>query len=328
MTDHDPAAVPLASAFHDLDLPRRLLDDAAAAPEFAGELLLEHAENLVRTGNHEQARRLLAAVSEHPPAPEDGQYAAVELARLLRGEPRVRDTAEADRITAELLSPGGLGEGPAQILGEDLQELERWEEALRCYNISARGLLAQPAEALDGADALTLTPLVGRLLMRMRLGLPADGHDEVALAVAEQRTGDLLEPFDGEEGPDGVEGVEALYSRAAFDEARERGLLAKRAAEGGADAYYRAAERSLRARARQYPQTRWNVVLLSAAEAVEAADRAGADLSQEGTELGEVGVEFAVGDPRLRPWPPGRNDACWCASGRKYKKCCGAPAHR
>ena len=25
------------------------------------------------------------------------------------------------------------------------------------------------------------------------------------------------------------------------------------------------------------------------------------------------------------PWPPGRNDACWCGSGRKYKKCCGAP---
>ena len=27
------------------------------------------------------------------------------------------------------------------------------------------------------------------------------------------------------------------------------------------------------------------------------------------------------------PWPPGRNDPCWCGSGRKYKKCCGpAPA--
>lgn len=27
------------------------------------------------------------------------------------------------------------------------------------------------------------------------------------------------------------------------------------------------------------------------------------------------------------PWPPGRNEACWCGSQRKYKKCCGpAPA--
>lgn len=24
-------------------------------------------------------------------------------------------------------------------------------------------------------------------------------------------------------------------------------------------------------------------------------------------------------------WPVGRNDPCWCGSGRKYKKCCGAP---
>ncbi|WP_200834412.1 SEC-C metal-binding domain-containing protein [Amycolatopsis alkalitolerans] len=25
------------------------------------------------------------------------------------------------------------------------------------------------------------------------------------------------------------------------------------------------------------------------------------------------------------PWPPGRNEPCWCGSERKYKKCCGAP---
>lgn len=23
------------------------------------------------------------------------------------------------------------------------------------------------------------------------------------------------------------------------------------------------------------------------------------------------------------PWPPGRNERCWCGSGRKYKQCCG-----
>lgn len=31
-------------------------------------------------------------------------------------------------------------------------------------------------------------------------------------------------------------------------------------------------------------------------------------------------------DPsRTITWPPGRNDPCWCGSGRKYKKCCGTP---
>jgi len=26
---------------------------------------------------------------------------------------------------------------------------------------------------------------------------------------------------------------------------------------------------------------------------------------------------------RSVPWPPGRNDPCWCQSGLKYKRCCG-----
>ena len=31
-------------------------------------------------------------------------------------------------------------------------------------------------------------------------------------------------------------------------------------------------------------------------------------------------------DPaRTITWPPGRNESCWCGSGRKYKKCCGTP---
>lgn len=29
------------------------------------------------------------------------------------------------------------------------------------------------------------------------------------------------------------------------------------------------------------------------------------------------------GDPTLIGWPPGRNQRCWCGSGRKYKQCCG-----
>ncbi|MFD0856524.1 SEC-C metal-binding domain-containing protein, partial [Actinomadura adrarensis] len=33
------------------------------------------------------------------------------------------------------------------------------------------------------------------------------------------------------------------------------------------------------------------------------------------------------GAPTLT-WPPERNAPCWCDSGRKYKKCCGAPSNR
>jgi SEC-C motif len=27
------------------------------------------------------------------------------------------------------------------------------------------------------------------------------------------------------------------------------------------------------------------------------------------------------------PWPPRRNDPCWCGSGRKYKRCCGTVSY-
>lgn len=46
----------------------------------------------------------------------------------------------------------------------------------------------------------------------------------------------------------------------------------------------------------------------------------------EDARAGYAADRFRVGD--VIPWPPGRNDACWCGSGRKYKKCCGpALAH-
>jgi tetratricopeptide (TPR) repeat protein len=34
----------------------------------------------------------------------------------------------------------------------------------------------------------------------------------------------------------------------------------------------------------------------------------------------------ATGEAAVIAWPPGRNQSCWCGSGRKYKKCCAAPS--
>jgi tetratricopeptide (TPR) repeat protein len=48
----------------------------------------------------------------------------------------------------------------------------------------------------------------------------------------------------------------------------------------------------------------------------EGYDPAGGDArSIYATELNRTGSAI--------PWPPGRNDPCWCRSGRKYKRCCG-----
>lgn len=44
------------------------------------------------------------------------------------------------------------------------------------------------------------------------------------------------------------------------------------------------------------------------AAAAEVRARVAYDVAQEGDAI---------------DWPPGRNEPCWCGSGRKYKKCCG-----
>jgi hypothetical protein len=53
-----------------------------------------------------------------------------------------------------------------------------------------------------------------------------------------------------------------------------------------------------------------------------AADR-GEDPSASVTRSGYAADRLRLG--HVRPWPPHRNDPCWCGSGRKYKRCCAAP---
>lgn len=40
----------------------------------------------------------------------------------------------------------------------------------------------------------------------------------------------------------------------------------------------------------------------------------------------QYAADVAREPSRTVAWPPRRNEPCWCGSGRKYKKCCGAPA--
>ncbi|MCD0447919.1 SEC-C domain-containing protein [Actinocorallia sp. API 0066] len=40
----------------------------------------------------------------------------------------------------------------------------------------------------------------------------------------------------------------------------------------------------------------------------------------------DLSARIVTPEGELVPWPPERNDACWCGSAAKYKKCCGRPA--
>jgi len=51
-------------------------------------------------------------------------------------------------------------------------------------------------------------------------------------------------------------------------------------------------------------------------------------IAEYGDEAGDVRFRGTMGANVARnggaiSWPPARNDACWCQSGRKYKNCCG-----
>ena len=64
---------------------------------------------------------------------------------------------------------------------------------------------------------------------------------------------------------------------------------------------------------------------------LRAADFAqwAAEHEPDGDDPAQLRARYAADlgrDPsRTIPWPPGRNEPCWCGSGRKYKKCCAAP---
>ena len=54
-------------------------------------------------------------------------------------------------------------------------------------------------------------------------------------------------------------------------------------------------------------------------------------ISEAGDDAGEPLARAKMGAKLAREgnaisWPPGRNDACWCRSGVKYKSCCGPTA--
>lgn len=56
-------------------------------------------------------------------------------------------------------------------------------------------------------------------------------------------------------------------------------------------------------------------------EFTDWATRAGYD-ADTGSARSRFAAELARSGHALA-WPPGRNDPCWCQSGRKYKRCCG-----
>ncbi|CAL9388355.1 hypothetical protein SUDANB121_01213 [Nocardiopsis dassonvillei] len=304
---------PLWAALERAGLTEADRADLDRHPDQALDLLLDAAEHPDRTGDGERPRHLLEAVREHAPEPAVRRYAPYSPADLLRrdGEPH-----RAGALVDSLLRDRHPAPGPAHLLAEEFEEAGEHDKALHCYNLACRHLLAGPAEQAAGAHPFDLMPLRGRARMRERPGPAPDGHDRVALTAPDDR--------DTAEGPDAPfvpEVVRPVFSRDSLAAAQDARLLRA----GEAAHHHTTAERELREAKRAHPDARLFTLLADPAE-ISPLARAHPDLDCDDL-LEEWAEEVTPADsPRLSPWPPGRNEPCWCGSTRKYKKCCGTPA--
>lgn len=82
------------------------------------------------------------------------------------------------------------------------------------------------------------------------------------------------------------------------------------------DEYSKQVESNLKAAAAREPGSP-DVAPLTVDVLIETyGDKAGEPLSRA-----SLGAKVARSGNAIA-WPPGRNDVCWCGSGRKYKQCC------
>ena len=86
-------------------------------------------------------------------------------------------------------------------------------------------------------------------------------------------------------------------------------------------AYSQQTEARIKRIARHTPGNRLHVAAMTVDGLKAHAEESGHDPGSGEARSHYAATLHQAGDATT--WPPGRNEPCWCASGRKYKKCCG-----
>ena len=269
----------------------------AKPPPKAVAALEARVDTLEQSGQYDEAIEVLGALQEL--TGEDQRW-HVAWMHVLAGR-----KADADAIWAAL-ERDHPGDPTVPFLAGSAH-MEAQEPALAA-ELFGRAL----QHALDGgADGATLRQIVGERTQALSdAGLPAEAIDEAArLALARAAAQGADTPVATPYFP-AAEFALALAAWPSF---------AEDWAEGH-EAYALELDRRMRAiapgavrRPVVAPLTVARIRALAAENeldeaAPEVRARAAYDVAQEGGALA---------------WPPGRNDPCWCGSGRKHKKCCG-----
>jgi tetratricopeptide (TPR) repeat protein len=86
-------------------------------------------------------------------------------------------------------------------------------------------------------------------------------------------------------------------------------------------AYSHATEARIKRIARRAPGSRLHVAAMTVDGLQAHAEGSGYDSGSGEARSSYAATLLQAGNAVV--WPPGRNEPCWCGSGRKYKKCCG-----
>ncbi len=285
---------------------RRMQVEYAEALEADAEISGQRCDDLVEAasywhaaGEHAREERALLAAAE---ADDDrgslsgrGSYAEFLMTHGRR--------EEAERRLAELLHEGSDCESAYLAAAQAYDAVGAPGEALRWLNVGVNRFVPELDAGLDLGDP-GMELMRARRDLRARLGLPPDVIDE--FTERQLRLG--REFFDRLMASRAGSGAVLYWPPAEFAELRRH----------RPDLELSADHAEHRRRVQVALAHRPDPVLVRGTRADLDALGSGPDvLGSHADHLRRCG--------RSEPWPPGRNAPCWCGSGHKYKKCCGAP---
>lgn len=231
------------------------------------------------------------------------------------------ETARVDELLQQLrsdLRAGWSGRFVHETVGEGLELHDRLEEALRWFSAGLTHAQRDDPEAID------LGCLNGRYRVRRALDLPHDRYDE----LCEQRRREYAADIDNEQRlhtPPRDTGRDARFAVLYWPEKDFRRLVEQwpvlREDYGSDHAEHRSVvEHRLRSLGPEHGEAVVGIGDLD--DYLGYVGKRGEKADSAATRAGYAAHLGIQG--RFVAWPPGRNDRCWCGSGLKYKRCCGA----
>ncbi|GAA0932029.1 hypothetical protein GCM10009554_16290 [Kribbella koreensis] len=224
---------------------------------------------------------------------------------------------EDEKAQAELVGLTGgrrvLG-APWSLAGELLEERGELQAALFFFSTAVSALTAEQRSAGAPLWARQLTASLRRVKWALEIRL--DDQDLVAEAgpvELEDKSIDLPYLLGN---PRVISGRLHFWARDQLGHADC--LWPHSIPADSADEYYQDVERVLRA----HPSGR----VLTVPRSISTVDDEPDPGVRDARSMAEVlALVNQIDEGTVIEWPPGRNQVCWCGSGKKYKVCCGGP---